>query len=187
MLALPNFAWPFVIEIDASDKGIGVVLQQAGHPIAFVSKALGPKNQGLSTYEKESLAILMEVYHWRSYLQPSEFIIQTDQRSLIHLDDQRLNTYWQQKPLTKLMGLQYKICYKKGVTNKAADALSRLSHSDPSSVMAMSQAQPLWIQDLQRSYEDSSFATQLLSKLDIQPDHDHFTLVQGIIRHKGRI
>jgi len=61
------------VETDASDKGIGAVLQQDGHPIAYLSKALGPKNQVLSTYEKESLAILMAIEHWRSYpelLQP---------------------------------------------------------------------------------------------------------------------
>jgi hypothetical protein len=53
VLALPNFAKPFVIETDASDSGLGAVLMQDGHPLAFFSKALGPKSRGLSTYEKE--------------------------------------------------------------------------------------------------------------------------------------
>jgi hypothetical protein len=39
------------------------VLMQDGHPIAYLSKAIGPKSQGLSTYEKEYLAILTAVDH----------------------------------------------------------------------------------------------------------------------------
>ena len=39
VLALPNFSLPFTIETDASAKGFGVVLQQQGHPIAYVIKA----------------------------------------------------------------------------------------------------------------------------------------------------
>jgi hypothetical protein len=31
---------------------------QEGHPLAYLSKALGPKSRGLSTYEKEYMAIL---------------------------------------------------------------------------------------------------------------------------------
>jgi hypothetical protein len=126
-LALPDFAKTFVIETDASGSGIGAVLQQEGHPIAYISKALGPKNLGLSTYEKEYLAILFAVDHWRPYLQHGEFLIQTDQQSLTHLDDQRVSTPWQQKALTKLMGLRFRIMYKKGVENRVVDALSRRS------------------------------------------------------------
>jgi hypothetical protein len=65
VLALPNFSKPFEIETYASNKGIGAVLQQEGHHIAYISRALGPKAQGLSTYEKECLAILLAVDYWR--------------------------------------------------------------------------------------------------------------------------
>lgn len=61
VLAMPDFALPFVIETDACAIGVGAVLMQAGHPLAYISKALGPKTQGLSTYEKEYLAILIAV------------------------------------------------------------------------------------------------------------------------------
>ena len=105
VLAMPDFQEPFIIETDASDREIGAVLHQEGHPIAYVSRELGSKNQGLSTYEKEYLAILLAVDHWRHYLIQAEFEIRTDQRSLAHLDDQLLHTSWQQKALTKLFGL----------------------------------------------------------------------------------
>jgi len=61
VLALPDFAVPFAIETDACDSGVGDVLLQRGHPLAFLSKALGPRTRGLSTYEKEYLAILVAV------------------------------------------------------------------------------------------------------------------------------
>lgn len=63
VLALPDFAKEFVVETDASDKGIGAVLMQDQHRIAFLSKSLGPHSQALSTYEKEGLAILLAVDH----------------------------------------------------------------------------------------------------------------------------
>ena len=42
VLALPDFSKPFQLQTDASDLGVGAVLLQDGHPLAFVSKALGP-------------------------------------------------------------------------------------------------------------------------------------------------
>jgi hypothetical protein len=68
----------------------------------------------MSTYEKECLVVLMEVDKWKSYLQHKEFIISTDHRSLLHLSDQQLTTGIQHKAFLKLLGLHYKIVYKKG-------------------------------------------------------------------------
>ena len=59
VLALPNFKKTFTIEMDASDRSIGAILQYQGHPIVFMSKALSPRYQGVSTYEKEYLAIIV--------------------------------------------------------------------------------------------------------------------------------
>lgn len=61
VLALPDFTVPFCIETNASGTGIGAVLMQKGHPLTYLSKALGPRSQGLSTYEKEYMAILTAV------------------------------------------------------------------------------------------------------------------------------
>ena len=79
-------------------------------------------------------------------------MIKTDQRSLTHLDDQRLSTPWQHKALTKLMGLRYKILYKKGVENTVADALSRVNPHSQLEVLALSCAQPEWLSDIYQAY-----------------------------------
>jgi transposase InsO family protein len=193
VLAIPDFTKQFVIETDASGVGIGAVLQQEGHPIAFISKALGPKNLGLSTYEKECLAILFAVEHWRAYLQHDEFVIRTDQQSLTHMDDQRLTTPWQQKALTKLMGLNFKLIYKKGVENQVADALSRrpnLKCDDTTvqlNVLASSAIVPSWLIDVTRGYETNEQTKKLLTALSTGHSVEHFTLVAGIIKHKDRV
>lgn len=87
---MPNFFLPFVLETDACDTRIGAILTQEGRPLAFMSKALGPKNQGLSTYEKEYLVLLMAVKQWRHHLEMGSFIIRMDHESLKYLLDQRI-------------------------------------------------------------------------------------------------
>ena len=44
VLALPDFSQEFIVETNASGNGIGAVLMQNGHPIAFISKALSSKH-----------------------------------------------------------------------------------------------------------------------------------------------
>jgi hypothetical protein len=143
VLAVPDFTQPFVVETDACQTGVVAVLMQRDHPVAHLSKALCPKNQALSTYKKECLAILLAMDKWRSYLQCQEFMIRTDQKSLLHLTKQRLMTGFQHKTCVKLMGLNYRIQYKKGVTNTTADAFSRRVHHD--TLLAISSAEPTWL------------------------------------------
>lgn len=61
VLALPDLTKQIIIETDASNRGMGAVLMQEGHPIAFINKSFGVKQQTLSTYERELLAILLTV------------------------------------------------------------------------------------------------------------------------------
>ena len=55
---MPDFSKPFTIESDACDNGLGDVLLQDEHAIAFTRKSLSGKNLATSTYEKEMMAIL---------------------------------------------------------------------------------------------------------------------------------
>jgi hypothetical protein len=185
-LAVPDFEQSFVLETDACDSGVGAVLMQKDHPVAFLSKPLCPRNQTLSVYEKECLAILMAIEKWRPYLQHRQFVIRTDHRSLLYLTEQRVTSKLQHKALVRLMDLDYKIQYKKGSANVAADALSRCPVS--TEVAAVSECVPLWIQKLKEGYEDNSEDKQLLTELSISGQNDKgFVLTNGVIRYKGHV
>lgn len=58
ILASPDYDKPFIIDTDASGSGIGAVLMQQGHPIAYISKSLSPKHQAMCVYDRELLAII---------------------------------------------------------------------------------------------------------------------------------
>ena len=81
ILAVPDFRQTFCIKTDDNGIGIGTALMQGGHPLAFLSKAMGPRSHGLLMYENEFMVILIAVEHWRCYLQHAEFQISTDQKA----------------------------------------------------------------------------------------------------------
>uniref|UniRef100_A0A8R7P7T8 Integrase catalytic domain-containing protein n=1 Tax=Triticum urartu TaxID=4572 RepID=A0A8R7P7T8_TRIUA len=130
----------------------------------------------------------MAVDHWRVYLQNDEFIVHTDQRSLIHLEDQRLATPWQQKIMAKMLGLRYRIVYKRGIDNPAADALSRKPGPPQGGLAAITIAVPTWLEVVQQGYTEDPAAQKILARLATSTSNlDGFHLQNGIIKQHGRI
>jgi hypothetical protein len=124
VLALPDFTKTFVLECDASGKGIDIVLMQEGRPLAFTNKKLSERNLEKPIYEKEMLAILHVIDLWLPYLLGKRFQIKTDHQSLKYFLEQRISSQEQQTWVSKLFGYEYEIIYKKGKDNVVADALS---------------------------------------------------------------
>ena len=104
VLALPNWNLLFIIETDASGIGLGAVLSQNGHPIAFFSKNLSIRAQSKSVYERELMTVVLSVQKWRHYLLRRKFTIISDQKALKFLLEQREVQPQFQKWLTKLLG-----------------------------------------------------------------------------------
>lgn len=175
VLALPNFSKIFVVETDASQTGIGAVLMQEQHPLAFLSKSLGPKWQKLSVYEKELLAVVHAVQKWEQYLMGNHFIIKTDQKSLKWLLQQRISTPFQVFWLSKLMGFDYEIQYKGGSENIAADALSRVQGSEVL-LLAISVVDSDLVRMLIQSYNHDSYLLEVKDKLEQGQQVDSFVL-----------
>lgn len=130
ILIYPNFEEPFLLTTDASAFAIGAVLSQ-GHigkdlPIAFASRTLCGAETKYSTIERELLAIVWAVKHFRPYLFGRKFTLITDHRPLTWLfsikDPGSRLARWR----LKLEEYDYKIIHKSGKANKNADALSRI-------------------------------------------------------------
>jgi hypothetical protein len=180
VLAIPNFEQPFSVETDACDTGIGAVLTQGNHHVAYLSKSLGVNNCKLSVYKKEFLAVMMAVDRWRQYLQHGLFTILTDHKSLCSLGEQQLTTDLQRKAMSKLLGLQFYFKYKRGIDNSTADSLSRVGHL--LNAISVSACELQWIQELLNSYATDAHAQDLLAQLALHnPDDNGYSLDKGLI------
>jgi Reverse transcriptase (RNA-dependent DNA polymerase)/RNase H-like domain found in reverse transcriptase/Integrase zinc binding domain len=185
VLTMPDFTQPFILETNANDKGIGAVIMQNRRSIAYLSKILGVRAMGLSTYEKEFLALLEAVKKWRHYLSSSKFIIRIDQKSLKHLLEQRVNHTMQHKGLCKLLGLDYTIEYKKGVENKVVDALSRVERQS-GELLAISELIPQWVNDIINNYIEDSWIEAIKKRINEKGEEEKlYNETNGIIRYKG--
>jgi hypothetical protein len=92
----------------------------------------------------------------------------------------------QQKAFLKLMGLNYRLVYRKGHDNKAVDALSRPCTTEDSNAISVST--PKCLEIIVEGYQEDPQAKQLLTELSIaSPNSQGFALVDGLIKHKGRI
>jgi len=128
----------------------------------------------------------MAVEKWKHYLQRQEFTILTDHKSLSYLAEQNLHLEMQRKAMTRLMGLQFRIVYKKGKENVAADALSRVPHLH--TLQAVSLVKTDWVQEVSNSYTTDARAQQLLQQLAVtSPDPAGYSLDNGLIRHHNKL
>ena len=119
------------ITTDASEKAIGGVLSQEGHPVIYVSKTLSQAEQRYSNIEREALAIVFVVKRLKQFLLGRKFNLETDHRPLefIFAPNKELPktvsariTRW----AISLMAFDYEIKYKEGSSIPHADAMSRL-------------------------------------------------------------
>ena len=82
---MPDFTQHFIVYTDACDEGVGAVLCQNDHakkcrPVAFYSKKLTKTERKYATAEKELMAIVFAMSHFKVYIYGREFIFRTDHR-----------------------------------------------------------------------------------------------------------
>ncbi|KAK9113309.1 hypothetical protein Syun_020106 [Stephania yunnanensis] len=125
VLGLPNFDLPFEVHADASDRALGAVLVQDGHPIAFESRKLKDAEQRYPAHEKEMLAVIHALQLWRHYLLGTRFVVRTDNAAITYFMNQKKLNQKQARWLDFLAEFDVQIEHKPGRLNLVPDALTR--------------------------------------------------------------
>lgn len=164
--------------------GIGAVLMQSKRPIAYFSQALAARHQVKSVYERELMAIVLEVRKWRHYLLGHHFIIKTDQRALKYLLEQRELGSEQQRWVSKLLGYSFEIHYKLGKENKVADALSRREVVEFKAFTVHHMAELMQWEEVKQDDKLSLILQQIITNKD---PPEGYNLRNGCLLFQGRL
>lgn len=126
VLQYPDFNQPFVLTTDASDFAIGGILSQGSigkdKPITYASRVSNSAELNYLTIQKELLAMVYCVQHFRPCLYSRKFTFVTDHKPLTWLHSVKDPTSRLMRWRLKLAEYEYDILYKAGKTNVNADA-----------------------------------------------------------------
>jgi hypothetical protein len=142
VLKQPDFTKPFAVFTDASAYGVGAILSQEGgpntqnrtkfHPVAYYSATFTETERNYDVYDRELLAIMKAITHWRPYLiwTKEPFKIFTDHANLLHWKSPRKLNRRTARWHGELQDYNFTLHHVSGKNHTAADALSRPPGSD---------------------------------------------------------
>ncbi|KAL0198667.1 hypothetical protein M9458_007207, partial [Cirrhinus mrigala] len=148
ILRHPDPSKQFVVEVDASNTGLGAVLSQRHgnpaklYPCAYYSRKLNPAERNYDVGDRELLAMKAALEEWRHWLEGATvpFIILTDHKNLEYLRTARRLNARQARWSLFFSQFHFQVTYRPGSRNGKADGLSRqYDHSQldtpPSSII----------------------------------------------------
>ncbi|QRV96903.1 Retrotransposable element Tf2 protein [Ceratobasidium sp. AG-Ba] len=214
VLIHPDPDKPFILETDASGVAIGAILSQRGedgylHPIAYLSKSYNDAQRNYDTANKELLAIVESLKHWRIYLEGTiqPITVFTDHRNLERWKNaetfNRRHARWHME----LASFNFEIHYRPGKMSTKPDALSRRhDHADipnPEQIMIAAEKFKGFKANIELDIismiresllEDESLTTLISStqnKEDLPPSikkqYDKYEWKEDLLWYEGRI
>lgn len=134
VLHSPDFDEHFVLQTDASERGVGAVLLQGPtedqHPVAYISRKLFPREVRYSTVEKEALAIKWALDSFKYYLLGREFTLETDHKALQWLERMKDTNGRITRWYLAMQPFRFTVHHIPGKDNATADYLSRCPSED---------------------------------------------------------
>jgi hypothetical protein len=128
VLVMPNMEKPFSIYCDASGQGLGCVLMQDGHVVAYDSRQLRKHEVNYLTHDLELAAVVHALKIWRHYLMGKRCELYRDHKSLKYIFTQSNLNLRQRRWLELIKDYDLGINYHPRKANVVADTLSHRSH-----------------------------------------------------------
>lgn len=129
LLHFPNFNYPFYIQTDASDYGIGAfifqIINSERRIIAFASKTLTKTERYYCTSKKEALAAIWACEKWQHYVDYTKFFLISDHSALKYLFSKSPPTGQNARWVLRLQNFDFEFLHKPGKDNIVPDVLSR--------------------------------------------------------------
>jgi hypothetical protein len=128
VLAMPNMEKSFSIYCDASGQGLGCVLMQDGHVVAYASRQLRKHEEKYPTHDLELAAVGHALKIWRHYIIDKRCEVYLDHKSLKYFFTQPDLNLRQQRWLELIKDYDLGINYHPSKANVVADVPSRRSY-----------------------------------------------------------
>ncbi|RVX19278.1 Transposon Ty3-I Gag-Pol polyprotein [Vitis vinifera] len=134
VLTAPISGELFTIYCDASTVGLGCVLMQQGKVVAYASRQLKQHERNYPTHDLELAAVVFALKTWRHYLYGEKFEVYSDHKSLKYISTRKDLNSRQRRWMETLEDYDFALHYHPGKANVVADALSRKSVGQLSSM-----------------------------------------------------
>jgi len=126
----------FILDVDASDTGVGGCLSQMQYcdkagceiekPVFFASKSLTKAQRSYCVTRRELLGMVTFMHKYRHYLLGREFLVRTDHSSLRWIMSFKSPTDQMARWIEIMAQFNFKIEHRKGTKHVNCDSLSRI-------------------------------------------------------------
>ena len=174
VLRLPNNRFPFIVQTDASDEGIGAVLLQpypeGNRPIAYISKKFTLAQRRWSPMEQECYAFIHSLDKWHNYLSGTKFTWETDHKALTQLNKKAQINKRCERWRLKVLEYEFDVKYIPGLQNSMPDYLSRSP-----------------VEDAEEDPDENSPVTSTSTQTDSADSMEHLYTINAVQTRAGKL
>ncbi|GBG92903.1 hypothetical protein CBR_g57661 [Chara braunii] len=191
VLKVADLSLPFVVTTDASQYGIGVVLQQDDgngyRPVEFMSARMPSEKVATSTYERELYALRQTLEHWKHYLLGRHFKVYSDHETLRWLKTQAKMTPKLTRWAAEIDQYDFELKSVKGKYNVVADALSKRSDYFGVIIHYLDIGRDLQ-EKVRQAYAQDPIYSDLLKKVREAPETESdYRTIEGLLFEKTNV